>query len=685
MDYYPTLAARQYSSGVTWGQYIASYRQYQRFIVGSALLDNGYVQPHAGQYPDWCDECGVVNGNTARTIAATGYLNCPVDEARNPAGQTMRQVIATNWQDLDNTAWCREYTNGKVCVNPTTTDQTVTVGAGWKRIRGWYDTAHNNGATVGTTLVIPAMDAYVLVRNGAATPTPTPTATSGATPTPTPTRTATPTWTWTPTPTATPTRTSTPTVTPTHTATHTWTATSAATNTPTSTATPTWTPGGPTATPTATPTRTPTRTPTATATPTATRTPTATPTATPTGTPPTATPLPFPYIVSADHTWDDAYINKSDPNANYGNNPGLNLDARTSVEDRINKSVVMQIPLDVSDLPTTTLVSAELYLFRDASCPGCGSMAYDQQIGVREVLTDVNELGVTWNTWEEPGASGAGDVGPVLDVTTIEAGVNLGGGEVFNVIEIVRRLIADGVDDLRLKLEPDCEPNIAGQCFTFTNWWSTEAQNIRPVLALSFRGDVPPTATPTFTATPTLVATPTNTPTWTATPTATPTGAFTPPAPTATPTPVPALVISEIIANPNADWNGDGEVNERDRGVEVCNWTAAAIDMDDEYWLRFNGLATDPFNGIAPAGQCFMVWYELSGSEFLPFPTGGTVSLVGPTGLLDVFTYPNMQPGQCVGRWPDGANSWVWLNRCSPGRSNGYWLVNPTPTVTPTP
>ena len=58
MDYYPNLAARQYSSGVTWGQYITSYRQYQRFVLGSGLLENGYVQPHAGQYPAWCDECG---------------------------------------------------------------------------------------------------------------------------------------------------------------------------------------------------------------------------------------------------------------------------------------------------------------------------------------------------------------------------------------------------------------------------------------------------------------------------------------------------------------------------------------------------------------------------------------------------------------------------------------------------
>lgn len=692
MTYYNNIATLSRGDGTTWGQYITDYRQYQRFVLASALLDNGYAQVHAGQYPDWCDECGVVGGNTARSVTATGWLNCPTQQALNPAGQTMRQVIAADWQGLDDTAWCREFTNGKVCVNPTTSTQVVTVGTGWKKIRGWYDTAHNSGATVNGTLSIGPMDAYVLVRNGAATPTVTPTATSGATPTPMPTSTATPTWTPTATATATPTVTPTSTSTPTATATPTWTATSASTSTPTPTPTPTWTPGGSTATPTSTPTRTPTRTPTSTPTQTATVTPTRTPTPTATGTPPTATPLPFPFIVSGDHTWADTYINRSAPDTNYGNNNGLNLDARTSIEGRTNKSIVIQIPLDVSALPAATVAAAELTLFRDATCPGCVPFNFAQTIRIREILTDVVESGVTWNTWEQPGAYGPEDVGPVVDSYTVQAGTVYPEGVAFNVIEIVRRLIAEGIDNLRVKLEPDCTPNTAGNCFTFSNWWSSEAQNIRPVLALSFYADVTPTITPTFTPSPTVVATPTPTSTATATPTATatatPTGSFTPPAtatPTATSTPVPVFVISEIIANPNADWNGDGEVNERDRGVELCNWTAATIDFEDDYWLRFNGLASDPFNGFVQPGQCFMVWYQLSGENFLPASTGGTVSLVGPTGLLDVFTYPPMQAGQCIGRWPDGSNSWVWLNRCTPGRSNGWFLVNPTPTPTSAP
>src|SRR5574343_2036077 len=115
-------------------------------------------------------------------------------------------------------------------------------------------------------------------------------------------------------------------------------------------------------------------------------------------------------------------------------------------------------------------------MFRDVTCPGCGAMTHDQVISIREVLTDVVESAVTWNSFEVPGAYGPGDVGPVVDTLTIPAGTAWGGGEQFNVLEIARRMIAEGLDVLRVKLEPDCAPNMAGQCFTFTNWWSSEAQ-----------------------------------------------------------------------------------------------------------------------------------------------------------------------------------------------------------------
>ena len=249
MTYYDTFKNKFFSASATWGTYVLDYRQYQRFLLGSTLLENGYAQVHAGQTPDWCDECGVnlETGRSEKSLLATGWLGCPTTEATAiGTGATLRDVISSDWDTLSDYVWRREFTNGLVVVNPRTTAQTVNVGSGWKRIFSPSGAVtHNNGATVSGNLTIPAMNAFVLLRDNAATPTPFVT--------------------WTPTPTPTATR--------------------------TPTATPTWTPGGPTATPTPTATRTPTATPTATAT--ATRTPTATPTATDTPTvTPTATATP---------------------------------------------------------------------------------------------------------------------------------------------------------------------------------------------------------------------------------------------------------------------------------------------------------------------------------------------------------------------------------------------------------
>jgi hypothetical protein len=217
---------------------VTTYYQYVRLLLLSTLLDNGYAQVHAGQTPGWCDECGVnlSTGRSEKSLSATGYLGCPEDVARSVStGKSLREIIAADgWATLSDHVYYRDFTNGRVVLNPKPTAQTVNVGSGWKRIYSPLgQITHNNGAVVSGNLTIPAMDGFVLLRDNNPTPTPF----------------------WTNTPTPTP--------------------------TPTATATPTWTPGGPTATPTPTPT--------ATNTPTPTRTPTATPTATDT---PTATPTP---------------------------------------------------------------------------------------------------------------------------------------------------------------------------------------------------------------------------------------------------------------------------------------------------------------------------------------------------------------------------------------------------------
>jgi hypothetical protein len=190
-----------------------------------------------------------------------------------------------------------------------------------------------------------------------------------------------------------------------------------------------------------------------------------------------------------------------------------------------------------------------------------------------------------------------------------------------------------------------------------------------------------PTATPKGTETP-PTNTPTPTPTWTPggnTPTPTPT-------PTATATPRLLFTVNEIGANPDADWNGDGDVNERDRFVEVCNFTTTQIDMqtDGGYWVRYNGLATDPLEGLVDTGACFVVWYELSGANFRPQTTGGEIELLNAFGQQFAWAYPAQAFGACWARTPDASDTWT-QQRCTPGERNSYWLYNSTPTPTPTP
>jgi hypothetical protein len=200
----------------TFSPTITSSAQSKRFIAGSALMNNGYFSAWTtspvSSINDWFDE-GAVNssGAAVKALANRNYLGCPTGPARNTTnGKTLLQVINDEgWQSLASYVWKREYDGGVVYINPTTSSKTVSGVYGLKKILGstlsWGDRTHNNGQVVNGNLVIPAMDAYVLVRNTAATATPTPTLTptGAATATPTPTVTSTPTRTPTPTPTAT--------------------------------------------------------------------------------------------------------------------------------------------------------------------------------------------------------------------------------------------------------------------------------------------------------------------------------------------------------------------------------------------------------------------------------------------------------------------------------------------------
>lgn len=67
-----------------------------------------------------------------------------------------------HFQRGTSTLYRRDFENGSVLVNPGSTDQSVPLEAGFRRILGLRDTAVNNGADV-TTLVVPRRDARFLI------------------------------------------------------------------------------------------------------------------------------------------------------------------------------------------------------------------------------------------------------------------------------------------------------------------------------------------------------------------------------------------------------------------------------------------------------------------------------------------------------------------------------------------
>jgi hypothetical protein len=396
--------------------------------------------------------------------------------------------------------------------------------------------------------------------------------------------------------------------------------------------------------------------------------------------------------------WDDGTINLLEPNVPHGNRVYLQLDARTSGTPGpypytdTKKSLVFDIPLAGVLNAGDTIVAADLVLRRN--WPNEPPLNHDQRLSVRPVLTpDPSDTSMTWcYPWVECGAYNADDVGDVYNIHVIPAGTP---DPIDDWYEIsVLPLVTPGAASLKLKLEPHCTPNPAGNCYTYTEWISSEYVDFawRPFLRLQFQPGPTPTPTHTPTSTPTLLATATATATGAATATLTPTPTWTPggatrtptPTRTATATPVPGLVISEVGANMvNEDWNGDGLVDERDRFVEVCNWTGSRVDFGDDYWLTYQGARSDLFNGDIRAGECAVFWYDLSGRDFRPATTGGVYKLWHRTqGQLDAFTAVTSAQDRCYARYPDGSTTWV-QQRCTPGESNGYWLTHPTPTPRP--
>jgi hypothetical protein len=143
------------------------------------------------------------------------------------------------------------------------------------------------------------------------------------------------------------------------------------------------------------------------------------------------------------------------------------------------------------------------------------------------------------------------------------------------------------------------------------------------------------------------------------------------------------LMLNEILADPQRDWNGDGIVSSRDdEWVEIVNVGITAVTLDD---YRLAGADTSwryGFSGGLAAGGVLVVyggqsyaWETANGTPRFGLRlvnTGGSIGLWrvanGDTVLVDTYTFLDHEadPDRSTGRFPDGGTSWRVFDGLNP-------------------
>lgn len=171
-----------------------------------------------------------------------------------------------------------------------------------------------------------------------------------------------------------------------------------------------------------------------------------------------------------------------------------------------------------------------------------------------------------------------------------------------------------------------------------------------------------PTASPSATATPTGIASSTPTPSPTATPFSS------------------AIYLNEILPEPAADWNGDGDVDSQDEFVELYNFGAFAVNLGGWAVADDTNAYTLPLGTmIWPYG--FLTLYRSQMHRSLGNDQDA-LSLWRPDGTLaDGFMYAvGPGPDRSYCRHFDGIGAWVRGCQPTPGEAN---RLAPPPTPKP--
>ncbi len=165
------------SQGNLW--WTADDLRTMRFGLASALMYDGYYScTNAGAYTAawWMDEFSVdlftgesvmpQSASDTEHLAYVGWLGQPQATAFNVSdtSQSLWTVLQAGMgNDAHQSVWRRDFDNGIVIVNPTSTTQSVDLGGSFARIQGTVDGVTNDGAVV-ANINLPSESGLLLLR-----------------------------------------------------------------------------------------------------------------------------------------------------------------------------------------------------------------------------------------------------------------------------------------------------------------------------------------------------------------------------------------------------------------------------------------------------------------------------------------------------------------------------------------
>lgn len=148
--------------------------------------------------------------------------------------------------------------------------------------------------------------------------------------------------------------------------------------------------------------------------------------------------------------------------------------------------------------------------------------------------------------------------------------------------------------------------------------------------------------------------------------------------------------LNEILADPNSDWDGDGQVTSKeDEWVEVMNIGSSTVDLS-AYRITDESAGTDfrfALSGMLAPGEVkvffgsdVVAWQTANGVSAFGFSLnngGDTVYLYqvgGSTSVEDSYTYASVSvvDDRAVGRLPIGTGEWYVFDGL-----NAYTGTNP--------